>query len=113
MKKQLTKKVRIGIIAILAIALSTPVAAVVFGGSNLGYGGYPDHSCFKPSKPLKPYSLDSQWEIDSYNSEVEAYNSEMSRYINCINDYVENGNNDIKRIREAVSSAIDEAKSDY
>ena len=88
--------------------LPTSAIAMVFGGSNFSYQGYPSHSCFKPTKPYKPYSFNSQWEIDSYNSEVELYNSQRREYLNCINDYIENANNDIERIREKVQTAIDE-----
>jgi hypothetical protein len=83
--------------------------AVVFGGSNLGYGGYPSHDCIKPTKPFKPYSFNSQWEVDSYNSRADLYNSQLSQYVSCIDEYIENANNDIKRIKEKAQEAIDEA----
>ena len=35
----------------------------VIGGSNLGFLGYEEHSCSKPTPPYKPFSLDNQWEI--------------------------------------------------
>lgn len=83
--------------------------AMVFGGSNLDFSGYPSHDCIKPTKPTKPYSFDSQWEVDSYNSEVDFYNSQLQQYLNCINEYIENANNDIKIIKEKAQEAIDEA----
>lgn len=98
-------------VACFAIAFCPQVAAIVFGGSNFGYGGYPDHSCNKPTKPIEPAFLDDHWEVDRYNWEVETYNNKLILYLNCIDEYVENANNDIKRIREAISSAIDEANS--
>ncbi|MCF7821988.1 MAG: hypothetical protein K9M17_06060 [Mariprofundaceae bacterium] len=82
--------------------------ALVFGGSNLGFSGYPSHDCIKPTKPIKPYSFDSQWEVDSYNSEVDLYNSQLQQYLSCIDEYIENANNDIKRIKEKAQEAIDE-----
>lgn len=97
------------ILIILSLFLPFSAYAVIFGGSNLGYSGYPSHSCTKPIKPIKPYSFDSQWEIDSYNSQVEIYNSQLQLYISCIKEYIENSNNDIKRIKEKVQEAIDEA----
>ena len=87
------------------------VHAMVFGGSNLSFTGYPSHDCMKPTKPYKPYSFNSQWEVDSYNSEVESYNFELQQYLSCIDEYVENANNDIKRIKEKAQEAIDEANN--
>lgn len=98
---------------LIAVLMSVNAFAVVFGGSNLGFGGYPDHSCYKPSKPFKPYSFDSQWEVDIYNQKVDSYNSELGIYLDCINEYVDNAGNDIERIKEAVSNAISEANSPY
>ncbi len=90
----------------------SPLYALVFGGSNLGIFGYPSHRCTAPySKPSKPYSFNSQWEIDEYNSDIDRYNSQMREYINCINEYVENAKNDIKRIKEKANEAISEANS--
>lgn len=98
---------------ILSCALITiiplSVSAVVFGGTNFSFSGYPSHSCYKPTKPHKPYSLDSQWEVDNYNSEIESYNNQRQQYVSCINEYVDNAQNDIKRIRESAQGAIDEA----
>ena len=92
--------------------LPSLAAAIVFGGSNLGIMGYPDHSCSPPySKPIKPYQFNSQWEIDQYNSEVQSYNYELETYLDCIQEYVDNAKNDIKRITEKANSAIDEANS--
>jgi hypothetical protein len=82
---------------------------MVFGGSNLGLGGYPSNSCTKPIKPTRPYTFDSQWEIDSYNREVDRYNSNFRDYIDCIKEYLDNADNDIKRIKEKAQEAIDEA----
>ena len=41
--------------------------------------------------------------------EVENYNSQLQIYISCIEDFVDNANNDIKRIREKAEEAINEA----
>ncbi|HIC40882.1 MAG TPA: hypothetical protein EYO74_05710 [Piscirickettsiaceae bacterium] len=71
--------------------------------------GYPSHDCYKPIKPYKPISFDDQWSVDQYNMEVENYNSQLQIYISCIEDFVDNANNDIKRIREKAEEAINEA----
>ena len=81
--------------------ITTRADAYVIGGSNLSLEEYPSPTC---SKPTKPFDLSDQFSVDEYNSEIETY-------IQCVREYVDNGNNDIKRIREAQQDAIDEAKS--
>jgi len=105
---------RIIFIAMIAfIGMGSPIAlAIVFGGSNLGLFGYPNHTCSKPySKPTKPFRFNSQWEIDRYNSEVESYNAEVETYMDCIREYVDNAKNDIQRVKEKANEAISEANS--
>lgn len=80
-----------------------------FGSSNLTFE-YPEESCSKPSKPYKPYSLNTQWEIDSYNSQVDLYNMEYQRYIRCVKEYLENAENDIKNIQTKMEEAVAKAK---
>jgi|TARA_B110000503_G_C6954606_1_gene332446 hypothetical protein len=96
-------------IAIIIMIVSSNSFGIVFGGSNLGFLGYDEHSCTKPYRPTEPYSFDSQWAIDNYNNEVDQYNYEQELYVSCIKKYVENAQNDIKRIGEAIDDAIDEA----
>jgi hypothetical protein len=92
--------------------VSSNAVAMVFGGSNLDFLGYPSHTCTAPySKPIKPYSFSSQWEVDQYNMEVENYNRERREFISCIEEYVDNEKNDIKRIKEKANEAINEANS--
>jgi|APSaa5957512535_1039671.scaffolds.fasta_scaffold331900_1 hypothetical protein len=94
------------------IISSSANAASVFGGSNLNFLGYPEHSCSAPwSKPYQPVSFTSQWEVDSYNGEVDQYNSEMSEYIECIQEYVDNASNDMERVKQGADAAIREANS--
>lgn len=88
---------------ILIALLVTNSFSFVAGGSNLDYFGYPQHNC---KKPYKPYEFRDQWELDDYKY---SYN----RYIKCINEYIENGNNDIQRIQEEQQRAVDEAKRNY
>ena len=92
--------------------VSSNAVAMVFGGSNLGVFGYPSHECSAPySKPTKPYSFSSQWEVDQYNSEVENYNYELGESMSCIREYVDNAKNDIERVKEKANEAINEANS--
>ena len=79
---------------ILIVLLVTNSFSFVAGGSNLDYFGYPQHNC---KKPYKPYEFRDQWELDDYKY---SYN----RYIKCINEYIENGNNDIKNTRRTAKS---------
>jgi hypothetical protein len=102
-------KRRIALLLVL-ISISNATFAIVLGGSNFGISGYPDHSCMKPDKPIKPYRFNSRWEIDSYNSQVDSYNADRQRYVDCVKDYLENASNDIKRIEEKMGEAIEEAK---
>jgi hypothetical protein len=75
---------------ILILSTSIALASSVYGGTNFGYSGYPDHSCRKPYDRTNTYARQS--------------------YVKCINDYIENANNDVKRINEAQQEAISEAK---
>jgi hypothetical protein len=98
--------------AMLYVGATSSANAVVFGGSNLDFLGYPSHQCSPPySKPFKPYSFNSQYEIDTYNMEVEDYNSQLETYRSCIREYVENAKSDIERIREKANEAVEEANS--
>ena len=87
--------------------------SAVFGDSNLGLMGYPEHSCLKPMKLHKPYSFNSQWDIDNYNMQVDNYNNQWRYYVSCIEEYLERADNDIKRIQEKQQAAISEVKSKY
>jgi hypothetical protein len=87
------------IVAVLCSVLVTGTAsAIVFGPSNLPLMGYPDPRCYAPSPP---YSNDQYaW---------ESFRSDANQYIDCVNEYVEAGNNDIERIQEAQQDALREA----
>lgn len=92
------KKIIFAVLIIMFVASDVP--AIVFGGSNLGIFGYPEFSSYRPSKP---YSKNS-YEVDSYSSNMKHYLSE-------IKDYLDNADNDIKRIREAMDQARREAEN--
>lgn len=72
--------------------------AYVPGGTNLSYGGYPDFSEMTPSKPFQ---------IDEFS--FNSYKMDVKRYVRKSQEFVENGDNDIKRIREQQQDAIDKA----
>lgn len=58
------------LISALFLLMPLGVYAVVFGGSNIGIMGYPSHDCIKPNKPFKPYSFNSQWEIEQIKEKL-------------------------------------------
>jgi len=100
------------LVTVIGGMVSSTAVAIVFGGSNLDIFGYPSHTCSPPySKPIKPYTFNDQWEIDSYNSKIRNYNSEMESFRNCIQDYVDNAKNDMERIKENANAAINDANS--
>ena len=80
------------------LAYSTVASATVFGGSNLGFSGYPE---FSDSEPTPPY--------DRNEYSMQAYKSEVERYIQNAKDYTENAGNDMKRIQESQDDAIQKA----
>ncbi|HCL5740712.1 TPA: hypothetical protein RCG93_004366 [Enterobacter roggenkampii] len=82
----------------VTLAYSTMTNASVFGGSNLGFSGYPE---FSDSEPTPPYNRD-EYSMGAYKRDVE-------RYIQNAKDYTENANNDMKRIREAQDGALEKA----
>lgn len=80
--------------------MSTSATATVFGPSNMSFTGYPDPRCYQPSVPFS----DDHYAWDSFRSQVRTY-------VDCVNNYVEAGNNDIQRIRDAQDEAIRDAEN--
>lgn len=78
---------KILVVLLLACFWATSVAfAYVYGGTNLGYMGYPKFDAFLPYNP-------SQLDMQLYISEAQ--------------EYLDNCDNDIKRIIEAKQEAVD------
>ncbi len=86
------------LVVLVSTYLTGTAFAIVFGPSNLPLMGYPDHRCYAPSRP---YSND-RYAWDNFRDDA-------NQYIDCINDYVEAGNNDIRRIQDAQRDALNEA----
>ncbi|MDY4314105.1 hypothetical protein SOW02_04025 [Pectobacterium actinidiae] len=84
------------LISISSIAFTSN--AYVYGGSNFNYSGYPNFSDFPPSAPYG----NEQYMWNNYKLEVE-------NYVGKVKEYVENGDNDIKRIKESQQKAINHA----
>lgn len=74
------------------------VSAYVVGSSNFPLHRYEE---FSEVKPYPPYDRD-EYSYQQYRREVEAY-------VEAAKEYVEAGDNDIRRIRKAQEEAIDEA----
>ncbi len=94
-------------IATIAIFLSLFIGgnafALVLGGSNFGLLGYPEHHCLKPTKP---FEFRDEWEIENFKRDVSIYKD-------CVVEYLENADNDIRRIQEATEELINEANAPY
>jgi hypothetical protein len=99
------------IVKSITIAVPMAFSIAAHGGSNLGWSGYPDHSCSEPFyMNTKPSSFTSQDEVDNWNYQVRDYNSQMETFRTCINRYIKNGSSDIKEIREKQEDAISDWK---
>jgi len=101
----MNQRVRLSSLLVIFICLAFTCA---HGGSNIS--GYPRHSCQQPTKPAKPSSFSGRTEIDSYINEVDSYRLRRQSYYECMKEYLENANKDIKEIKEKASDAISEAK---
>lgn len=96
-------KIVISIILLSILSVGLFAYSFIFGGSNLGYMGYPEFSDMPPNEPYTGYDkIISEVEYESYRREVE-------EFVENAKEYVENGNYDIKRIEEAQQEAIDKA----
>ncbi|MCT4774197.1 hypothetical protein L6458_18020 [Klebsiella aerogenes] len=87
---------KFALFALLSLPFSA--SAIVMGGSNLGFSGYPE---FSEIAPTPPYS-DDQYAWDSYRREVADYAEKAKQYL-------EDSNSDMKRIQEAQQDAIQKA----
>lgn len=88
------------LIPLLLLLSPLTCSAIVFGGTNLGYSGYPE---FSEMPPTKPYS-DDRYSWEEYRRQVDDYTAKAK-------EYLENSNADIKRIQEAQEDAINKANA--
>lgn len=86
------------LIVLIGLFFSGGVSA--YGGSNLGYAGYPDDECVRPVAPNKPMD---------YNKNVKDYNNDVADYHDCVKEYVENARNDMDDIEKITNKLIKEA----
>lgn len=87
-------KARTLIVAATCFGISSTASAIVLGPSNLGIFGYEDMDCHEP---YMPYRLD-EFALRSLRFDVD-------QYVDCVNEYIEAGDNDIERIVEAQEEA--------
>ena len=66
----------------------------------------PSHSCYEPTKPTKPFSLDDEWEIERYNRAIDQYNNEVEEFRDCIQSFVDEQNEAIRQHRSAADDAV-------
>ncbi|EAM8673226.1 hypothetical protein BL252_06620 [Salmonella enterica] len=87
---------------LLAFFLLQPLTswAVVIGGSNLGFSGYPEFNEISPSPPL----TDDRYAWDSYQTEVNNYVAKAKQYVN-------DADSDIQRVQESQQDVINKANS--
>jgi len=107
---------------IMLVFVTSRVIAIETNGSSSVISEYPTHTCSPPSKPIDPGAFKGNQDIEQdveqynseiadYNSKVEDYNLRMQSYRDCIKEYISGAKNDIKKIREKISEAINEANS--
>lgn len=99
MRKKLIVSIILGCVSLFALF------AYVIGGTNFGFSGYPSFSEFTPHQPYTSYDGTVS------KSQYETYKRDVENYVNAAKEYIENGNNDIKRIQDAQQSALDQANS--
>lgn len=105
--------------ALIALLAATPALAQ----SNIGLTDYPAPKCTKPSTMdgvKKPTAPDNPTPAQAgiYNAQIRAYNAaakdrnEAAKTFNdCMQAYVAAGNADMKRIQDAVNTAVGAANT--
>lgn len=81
------------------IKLNVPMIVVFMTASLSANSEYvSSHSC---SEPYKPYQFTSQYVVDTYNDEVEEFKT-------CIEDFIEDQNDAIRKHQREAEDAIDD-----
>lgn len=65
----------------------------------------PSPSCYEPVKPFKPYTFNSQWEVNSYNNAIDMYRIEVNNFRNCLQNFIDEQNEAIKKHLNAIDAA--------
>jgi hypothetical protein len=99
------------LLAVIPALVFAAEPAPVANGTNLPASGYPAHKCAVPGpRPDKPFRND-EFTIRAYNADVERYNRALTDFRDCMATYVDNANNDIKRIQDAANKAMTDFRS--
>ena len=99
MKKKVLVLLIIGCVTVFTLF------ALVLGGTNFGIGGYPRFSSSKPTKPFTSYFSNNTVSKREYDN----YRNSVLDYVEKAQTYLDNADNDIKRIKEIKEEVIDTA----
>jgi hypothetical protein len=72
----------LGILFICLVMLPGLALAIVFGGTNLGFGGYPEFRGFAPSPPID----DDEFSYQMFQQQMQQYRS-RNLYRKCAKRY--------------------------
>jgi hypothetical protein len=104
--REISMRFRSFAVFFVAMASAGGAAAYVSGGSNLGFQGYPDHSCHRPQRPFVIPRLGERPDVVD-----RRYEAAREDFIACIRTYVGNAASDIARIRDKAEAAAREARN--
>lgn len=88
------------IAVIFVLCLCSAGMGYVYGGSNLTLSRYPEFSALRPSKPYGK----NRYDAERYQNDVISYRRQAQEYLN-------NAENDVKRINEAVNDTVEQVNS--
>jgi len=84
------------------------LGGMLIAGYSVADSWQPSHSCYEPTKPSRPYSLDNEWEINRYNSALRSYNYDVEEFRTCIENFVSEQESAIRNHKYAAESAIND-----
>lgn len=93
--------------AVAAALLNAPSIGAAETASNLAAGwSYPDAPCSKPTPPMSLTQVEGSVPLGQYQLLVETYNKRSTAYSQCVNRYLDNANEDIRRIQQKMEDAV-------
>lgn len=97
------------VLSVAAASLLAAQPAQADGGaSNLAADWrYPEPACSKPTPPVSLSQTGATGaQMSQYALTVEQYNKRSSAYTKCVNTYLDNANEDIRRIQQKMDAAV-------